>query len=156
MTDLADQDGSTPESFVREFLIAYRGYELEAQRVMQEGDAEEARRAKAGDTGWYPEEADRTIVELFRTVLERFATPKVLAKQLGAHFASPPMADAAKTTFVGVESGRNGVVVRTLEIGHPALPPHECEYWLKLLDGRWRLDDRREQDSERRWRRLVF
>jgi hypothetical protein len=101
MTDVADQDGSTPESFVRDFLRAYREYEIEAYRVMQEGDAEQARRAKAGDADWYPEEADRTIDELFRTVLERFATPKVLAQQLGAHFASPPMADVANTTFVG-------------------------------------------------------
>jgi hypothetical protein len=156
MTDLADQEGRTPEAFVREFLIAYRDYEIEAYRVMKEGDAEGARRAKAGDTDWYPEEAERTIDELFKTVMERFATRKVLAQQLGARFESPPMADAAKTTVVGVEPRRDRVVVRTLEIGYPALPPHECEYWLKLVDGRWRLDDRREDDPEGTWRRLVF
>jgi hypothetical protein len=156
MTDLADDDGRTPEAFVREFLMAFRAYELEAYRVMVEGDAEQARRVRAGDADWYPEHADRTIDDLFGSVLERFTTPRVLAQGLGARFQSPPMANVATTTFVGVEPKRGGVLVRTREIDDPVLAPHDCEYWLKRLDGEWRLDDRREQDYEGRWRRFVF
>jgi hypothetical protein len=49
------------------------------------------------------------------------------------------------------------VVVRTIEMGpYPDLPPHECEYWLRIVDGTWRLDDRRERDYEGRWMHFVF
>jgi hypothetical protein len=153
---IVDDDGLTPESFVREFLIAFRAYEVEAYRLMVEGEAEQARRAKAGDTDWYPEDADRTIDDLFKSVLERFATPRVLAQQLGPHFESPPMANVATTTFVGVQPRRGGVIVRTREIDDPILSPHDVEYWLKRMHGRWQLDDRREQDYEGKWRRFVL
>ena len=156
MTPMVDDEGRTPESFVREFLMAFRSYELEAFQLMTEGDAEQARRAKAGDPDWYPEDADRAIDELFDSVLERFTTHKVVARGLGAHFESPPMTNVTTTEFIGSEPIRGGVLVRTREGEEPYLGPTDCEYRLTLVDGKWRLDDRREKDYQGKWHSLVF
>ncbi len=154
MTDQSDVKGRTPEEFVREFLVAYRQWELEATRV--DAEAERAWKADPDGGDQVAEAAERTISASYRTLLERYATAKVLAQEVGASWQSPPMADVSATTFVGVEQAMGGVVVRTLEAGHHALPRMECEYRLRLVDGAWRLDDRREGDRHGGWIRRVF
>jgi hypothetical protein len=154
VTDLTDKQGRTPEDFVRTFLVAYRDWELEATRA--DARAERVMRKE-------PEEAERVIDaallairESYTALLDRFATPRVVGQAISPSWQTPPRADVTKTRFVSVERTRGGVAVRTLEAGHPALPWNECEYRLKLIDGAWRLDDRREQDGRGGWIRRVF
>ncbi len=143
MNTSKDGAGTTPEAFVREFLAAYRDWELWAISN-DESDADQAA------------DAEGAIDAQYRRVLERYATPNVLAQDLRATWQSPPQADLSKTEFVGVDVTGDAATVRTIEVGHAALPRFECEYKLKLIDGSCRLDDRREQDGRGGWIQGVF
>ncbi len=46
--------------------------------------------------------------------------------------------------------------MKTKEIDHYAIPPEGYEYVLKLVDGAWRIDDRRTRNLDGRWIHRVF
>jgi hypothetical protein len=155
VSDFADAGGLTPEEFVRRFLIAWRAWELEAERISDEDEAEEKRGEQTGEEGL--EESDISAIDIqYRELIKTFATPRVIAQDVGASWGSPPTANLATTEFVATEKGRAGVVVRTREMGHYALPPAEYEYLLKIVEGEWRIDDRRSRNLDGRWIHRLF
>jgi hypothetical protein len=155
VSDLTDDDGQTPEEFVRRFLATYRAWELDAQRISDEDDAEEDRREKLGEEGSDESRID-AIDAQYQELIRNFATPRIIAQDIGASWGSPPTANLATTEFIATEKARGAVVVRTRELSHYALPPDEFVYVLKLVEGVWRIDDRRSRGLDGRWIHRIF
>ncbi len=146
----------TPEEFVREFLVAYRDWELEAARKEEAAEAEMRRHAEDLDNHHCDDDPGPAIAAQYQALLARFLTPRRQSQKFGPNWQSPPRADVNRTVFTGVVPGRGRATVSTLEEGHPVLPPNKCEYVLALVEGHWRLDDRRVCDYDGRWIRLVL
>jgi hypothetical protein len=68
----------------------------------------------------------------------------------------PPRANLDTTEFLGTEQAPGGALVKTKELDHYALPPEDYEYFLKLVNGAWRIDDRRTRNLDGRWIHRVF
>ena len=152
---LIDSSGESPEAFVRRFLTAYRAWEIEAERIDEADEAEEERREQLGDEEPIEDGMD-AIRAGYLALLRDFATPRIIAQEIGPSWQSPPRANLDTTQFVGAEQAPGGAIVKTNEIDHYALPPEAHEYVLKLVDGAWRIDDRRTRDLDGRWIHRVF
>ena len=152
---LIDSDGESPEVFVRRFLTAFRAWEIEADVIDQGDEAEEERRDQLGDDEPFEDGTD-AIRAGYQALLQDFATPRIIAQEILPSFRNPPRANLDSTEFLGTEQATGGAIVKTKEIDHYALPAEDYEYVLKLVDGAWRIDDRRTRNVDGRWIHRVF
>lgn len=125
-----------------DYVTARRAWDFDAERI-----------ANIADQSDDPDALDR-LYEAYDAFVMQWIVPE-LRGEIVSKVATPPDHDPQKTTIERVAKTRDIVRVTT----HEAVREGEegpYEYWLRLVDGEWRLADRRCPGMGRNWLRYLF